>query len=440
MFLGPHHFQAQSRYFEDAVHFTSESLSYQPYGYLGMELDADALKNGTLALVHARGIFPDGLTFHMPEYDALPAPRPFADAFPTMSDSLDIYLAIAPQREGAANCAVGEANGAGAGLRYQAQPLPVADENTGLDERPILLAAKNIRFVFGQESGDELVRMRLARVRRLAAGQYALDDTLVAPCLRIAASERLLLMLRRLIETLEEKCRAIARPKDLGHPSASGYSAEGIANAWFLHSINSMVGPLRHLYLAKRAHPEELFRELSRLAGALCTFSLTSHPADLPFYDHERLSECFAALDAHIRAHLELVVPSNCVPVPLTQVAHYFWEGAITDTRTVHQSRWIFGIRCKIGEAELIERSPRLIKMCSKEFLPKLVERALPGLRLTHLSSPPPAVSPRVDTQYFAVDKAGPCWEHMVKTRQMAVYIPGELPEPEVELSVILES
>ncbi|MEP7354104.1 MAG: type VI secretion system baseplate subunit TssK [Acidobacteriota bacterium] len=445
MYLGPHHFQAQNRYFEDAVQFASANLSYQPYGFLGLELDIDALRNGTLALIHARGIFPDGLAFHIPEYDALPPPRPIADAFSPMSDRLDVYLSVTPYREEGANCTLPSGDQprldhSAETTRYQANPTQLTDENTGRDEKPILLARKNIRFRLDQEEMGDAIQLRIARIKRDGAGQFSIDEQVIPPCLRMAASEPLLVMVRRLIEIMEEKCRVIARPKDLGSPTAAGYSAEGIANAWFLHCINSMIGPLRHLYLAKRAHPEELFRELSRLAGALCTFSLTSHPSDLPFYDHERPTECFAKLDEHIRAHLELVVPSNCVPIPLANVARYFYQGTVTDPRSFSRSRWIFGIRSNIGESNIIQLVPKLIKVCSKEFLPKLVERALPGLKLSHLPMPPPAVSPKIDVQYFAIDKSGPCWDHIVKTREVAVYCPGELPEPDLELSVVLES
>jgi type VI secretion system protein ImpJ len=68
------------------------------------------------------------------------------------------------------------------------------------------------------------------------------------------------------------------------------------------------------------------------------------------------------------------------------------------------------------------------------------VERALYGLQLSHISVPPPALSPKIEYQYFAIDKSGPCWEHMVKTREVGIYVPGELPDPEIELSVLLES
>ena len=75
MYLGPHHFQAQSRYFEDTVQFASSTLWFEPWGLVGCGLDTEALLSGTFSLVHARGIFPDGLPFQMPECDALPPAR-----------------------------------------------------------------------------------------------------------------------------------------------------------------------------------------------------------------------------------------------------------------------------------------------------------------------------------------------------------------------------
>ena len=280
----------------------------------------------------------------------------------------------------------------------------------------------------------------LGRVRRQGSGQFVFDERFVPPSLQISAALPLMTMLRRLVSLLEDKCKTIARPKDLGSTTVSGFSAEGIANAWFLHCINSSLAPLRHLCISKRAHPEELFVEMSRLAGALCTFSLDSHPSTLPLYDHLNLAECFEALDKHIRTHLELIVPSNCVEISLGKGAPYFWEGKILDERTLNRSRWIFGIRSKIGEADLIERTPRLVKVCSRAFVPKLVERALPGLKLTQIPVPPSSLSPKIEYQYFAIDKSGPCWEHMVRSREVGIYVPGELPDPQIELAVILES
>jgi type VI secretion system protein ImpJ len=109
MYLGPHHFlQAQNRYFEDSVHTATTSLWFAPFGFTGYELDSEALRNGTLSVVHARGLFADGLSFHMPEFDELPEPRPIAELFPPMQDSLVFFLGVPEHHQDGCNCALDE--------------------------------------------------------------------------------------------------------------------------------------------------------------------------------------------------------------------------------------------------------------------------------------------------------------------------------------------
>src|ERR1700687_499735 len=98
MYLGPHHFQAQSRYFEDSIRFATSSLWFEPWGLVGAQLDPEALKNGTVSGVHARGIFSDGLAFQMPECDAVPLARSIAELFPPARDAVTVMLAVSPRR------------------------------------------------------------------------------------------------------------------------------------------------------------------------------------------------------------------------------------------------------------------------------------------------------------------------------------------------------
>jgi type VI secretion system protein ImpJ len=282
-----------------------------------------------------------------------------------------------------------------------------------------------------------MLTLPLARVVRDGSGHFAYDPNFVPPVLQISASNRLMLMVQRLIEILDDKSAVISRGAG---SSRLEFSTREIANFWLLHSVNSALAPLRHLLVAKRGHPEELFLELSRLGGALCTFALDSHPRDLPLYDHRNLSECFGKLDRHIRAHLETIVPTNCLSIPLTPAGDYFWEGEVSDTRALGRSRWVLAIRSGVGEAELMAKTPQLVKVCSPPFVRELVKRALPGMGLVHLPVPPPAISARVETQYFGISRSGPCWDHMVQIRRVGVYIPGELPNPEVEILVVLEN
>ena len=435
MHLGPHHFQVQSRYFEDSIQFATSSLWFASYGLAGLDLDADALLNGTISLLHARGILPDGLPFHMPESDDLPAPRPVADLIPPTRDAAIVLLAIPPLRPNGLNCTLGPLPQDG--VRFAAQPKTLHDEISGVDERPVQVGRKNLRLLLDTEPVTDLVTMPIARIVRDGAGHFAYDPAFVPPVLTIAASSRLLELLQQLVEILDEKGASLARDSAA---SRGEFSPREIAAFWLLHSINSALAPLRHLLITKRGHPEELYVELARLAGALCTFALDSQPRNLPLYDHDNLSGSFNALDSHIRAHLETVLPTNCIAIPLTASGDCYWDGAVTDSRCLGNARWVLAIRSAIAETELMTQTPQLVKVCTPPFVRELVNRALPGLALTHLPIPPAAISTRAETQYFGISRVGPCWNHIMQTRQVGVYVPGAFPNPELQILVVLDN
>ena len=202
MYLGPHQFQVQNRYFEDSLRFATSSLWFEPYGLVGCEMDREALINGVVSLIHARGILPDGLSFHMPDCDALPEPRSIADLFPVTRDAVTVLLAIPPRRRNGLNC-VPDAERT-AKVRFVAQTSLQFDENTGLDEQPVRLGRKNVRLMLDTEEAGDLVTLPVARVMRDGAGHFVYDPSFIPPCLEIAASERILALLGRLIEILEE--------------------------------------------------------------------------------------------------------------------------------------------------------------------------------------------------------------------------------------------
>jgi type VI secretion system protein ImpJ len=436
MYIGPHHFQAQSRYFEDSAQFVVSSLRRDYYGFLGCEVDAEALRNGTLALVHARGIFPDGLLFKMPESDPLPPARPIVDIFPADRDRLNVYLSISARKPTGVNCALTEAGANG--VRFTAHTATVRDEVNGLDEKPLRFGRKNITLALENELNPQAITLPIARILRSGSGRFIFDPTFVPPILEISASNHLMTIAQRLIEILEDKSETITRSRS-ANSGKTGYASGEIASFWFLHAINAGLSPLRHMYYSTHGHPEELYLEMARLAGALCTFTLEHHPRSIPPYDHLQPDKCFEALDKLIRILLETVLPTNCISIPLTFAGDYLHYGTVTDQRCLGRSSWVFAIRSNIGAAELMRKTPELIKVCSEEFVQKLVSRALPGLTLTHMTIPPRAISASVETQYFLVNKQGPCWDHIVATRRVGVYVPGELVDPEIELLVVLD-
>ena len=440
MHLAQHHFQLQSRYFEESVGFALAQLFFRPYGLAGCELDAEALRNGTVSVIHARGVFADGLAFHIPEADPPPPPRAIRELFSPTQDRHVVLLAIPPYRAGRANCAL-EVEAGDGNLRYVAEERLVADETTGQDEKAVRLGRKNFRVLLDSELREDMVALPLARVRRDGAGHFVYDLEFVPPVLEIGASPGLLELLRRVIEILEAKSEALVGQRRGAHSDLAAYAARDVASFWLTHAIHSSLAPLHHLRGSRRAHPERLYVELARLAGALCTFSLDSNPRALPLYDHDRLEECFGELERVIRTHLDLVVPTNCLMLPLEHSRKFLYTGAVHDRRCLGPSTWILGVRAARGaQADLITTVPRLVKLCSAPQIARLVKEAHAGLRLEHLPTPPSAVAARPGTQYFLVGQEGPCWDAVLKTADIGIYVPEALADAELELLVVLES
>ena len=296
MHLGPHHFQAQSRYFEDSIQFAIAALFPNAWGLVSCELDAAALRNGTVSVVHCRGVFPDGLAFNMPESDEPPSPREIADLFPPTRDNLILSLAIPARKPDRQNTAIDPVQQNG--FRYTAESRSFPDETTGRDEKQVRLGRKNIQFLLDVEDLANYITLPIARIMRAGSGQFVFDQTFIPPCLSITASERLVALLRRLIEIMEAKSSIPSESSG----TRQAFSTREIASYWFRHAVNVSLLPLRHMCFVTHGHPEELFLELSRLAGALCTFALESHPRSLPLYDHahlDRMLRRYGRNDSH---------------------------------------------------------------------------------------------------------------------------------------------
>lgn len=441
MHLAQHHFQMQSRYFEDSIAFKLSQLFFRTYGVAGCELDADALRNGTVSLIHARGVMPDGLAFHFPDGDPAPVAREIRDVFSPTQESHLVMLAIPPYRRGQSNCAV-EPTDDGADLRYVVDESAVFDETTGHDEAKVTLGRKNFRLVLDVEPQDEFVTLPLARVRRDGAGHFIYDPDYVPPCLQIGASPRLMDILSRLVEILDAKGDALAGERQSGGMPLADLAAGEVVSFWLSHTIHAGLAPLRHHLQSRRAHPEQLFIDCSRLAGALCTFSLEAHPRTLPVYDHDDLGECFDRLDAHIRDHLQVTAPTNRVGIELKRLEKYplLHTGVVADRRCLHSAQWYLGVRSDLSGPDVVANVKRLVKVCSKDGIASIVKEALRGLDLEHVPTPPGAISPRIGTQYFAVACKGPCWDSIVDTGEVGVYVPAPLSDAELHLQIVTES
>lgn len=435
MHLAQHHFQHQGRWVQDSTAFAVAALTSEPWGLVSCELDSEALLNGTVDLLHARGVFPDGLPFHVPE-DPAPAPLEIRERFSPTQEAHVVHLVIPAFRPEGPNCALD--GGDPAGRRFRATPVAVADETTGEGEVEVEVAGKNLHLALDVEVGDDEVSLPLARVRRDGAGNFVYDDDYVPPAIQVRASSGLLRRLHRLVEILDGKAQALSRDRTPDGGMRSEYAAREISGFWLAHAVHAALPGLRHTLRTRSAHPEHLFRQMSRLAGALCTFTEGAHPRDLPAYDHRDLESTFSRLDRHIRDNLEIVLPGGGVPIPLEPMEPNFVGGEVRDRRCLRpDAEWFLAVRPRGHDPDLETKVPRLVKVCSRKHIVRLVREAYPGLEVEAVGSPPSALAPRVGTRYFRLAHTDPCWTTIVDSGTVGVYVPGALDEASVEIVVL---
>ncbi len=432
--LAPQHLQSQDRFFESSLQFRLDALTFRPWGFQSLSIDQEMLASGSFALSQASGVFPDGLLFETPDSDDLPAAKPLEKVFEEDTDVVDLYLAVPEHKERGLNVSTA----ADASSRYRAETVLLRDETTGLSERPVQIARKNFRLLAGSELREGYSALRVARVTRKPSGDFSADAGFVPPLLNIHASPYLVSMARRLVEILAAKSSQLADQRRHKSQVLADFTASDIPNFWLLYTINSYFPRLNHLFERKRSHPEQLFSAMLGLAGALTTFSKEIQARDLPKYDHDDLSGCFHELESKLRILLDTVVPSNFVALALRNVQPSIYGTALDDEKYLANTRMYLAIHSEMNQADLIERVPRLVKICSANHIEHLVRQALPGVPMTHTPSPPASIPVKLNYKYFSLNQTGLAWEAIVRSHNVAAYVPEDFPNPQLELVILL--
>lgn len=434
-FLTPQHLQVQDRFIESLLSFRTDALHYRPWGFSRLKLDHEALAGGAAGLLEASGLFPDGTPFDVPGGDAAPKAKPLAEFFQPGQQTVDLYLTIPEYREGAVNIS---APGRGLETRYLAETENFRDENNGLVEKIVQVAKKNLRLVVEGENRQGQVLLRAGRVRRTEADVYEFDPSFVPPLLDIRASDPLMRLSRRLLEVLAAKSSMLSALRRQKNQSLAEFTVSDIANFWLLYSVNSHLPTLRHYYETRGGHPERLYSLLLSLASVLTTFSMEVQPRDLPAYDHDELGPCFADLEKKLLHLLETVVPSNFISIPLKLVRPSIYGASLDEDKYLKNTRMFLAVTANVDEADLIAKGPQLIKVCSANHIEHLVRQALPGVPLVHQVAPPSSIPLRLNHQYFSLSQSGVAWEAIARSRNIAAYVPGDFPEAELELVILL--
>jgi type VI secretion system protein ImpJ len=436
MLLTPHHFQQWDNYHEELINSRVASMFPYEWGILDLQVNRESLSNGYFEMLNCSGVMPDGLVVNIPQTDPAPAAVPIEGHFDSAEERLDVYLALPAKRIGAPNF---QSNGSDSSqnTRYLQTAGTVIDETTGDNEQQVAFGRGNFHLLFADEIRDGYSSIKIAELERTATGQIMLSESYIPPALNIAPSTWLVNMHRQLIEILITKSSTLGERRRQRSASLADFTTSEIAVFWLLHTVNSFIPGLMHLFRTRIVHPERLYCEMARLDGQLRTFSTERHPKDVVRYEHTDLYFTFSNLFASIRDMLETVIPTRCVPIPLEMIRKSLYVGRVQDDQLLKEAAFYLGVHGQIAENKLIELVPRVVKIAARDVIDAVVGSALPGVDLRHASPPPAPIPTRVGFHYFGLDGTGPYWETIRGSKTIAVYVPDEFPDVKLEMYAV---
>jgi type VI secretion system protein ImpJ len=261
----------------------------------------------------------------------------------------------------------------------------------------------------------------VAEIVRTPAGQLAVADAYVPPCLRIGASPRLVAGVRDVLARAVAKMRELAELRR-NRSAAAEITGPDLVRLLQLLALDAHIPALSHFVESLDATPRECYLELARLAGELCTFR-GEDPTDLPKLRHDDLRATFEPLFARLGDLLGGLAVQQYVTVALEQRAGGLFLARLGDERVL-RGQLFLTVKSDQPDGMVAEQIPRLCEIAAAAEIQAIVQAAAPGLALRVVHRPPPQLPVRPGVVYFALVPGDRYWQGIAAGRNLALYLP----------------
>ncbi|WP_299132493.1 type VI secretion system baseplate subunit TssK [uncultured Amaricoccus sp.] len=426
LFLRSQHFQQQDRFAEGLMRGALRAGRLQTFGFAELCLDTALLEAGRLAIRSARGLFPDGTPFAIPE--TMDAPPPLAIARDIAAGP--VILALPVETPGGASFDSAHAEPTGA--RYHGRIETVRDAvHGGADPEEIEIARPRALLLPPGVPAGGYTTLPVAECLGLRAdGGVALAEGFLPPALVTQAVPAYADLLRELVTGLDRIADAHGRMV-LGGPG------RGVENLLVLDLANTSRPRLAHMLAQDLFHPAELYLELAGLAGRMATYGSGSRRlTELPAYDHMAPGPAYAALADTLRSlilSLRYVEPKSRA-LPVMKHATNVWKVRIDSPEILTGGRIVVRVGSELSDEALRRVFVNQVTVGSADEFDALWKSRLPGIPLKPLHSQPREIPYDGDRLCLELDQRSEHWASLLNAPGFVIGVSGALPsEPQVD-------
>lgn len=406
LFLQPHHLQRLQKNITDAVGAERQLSWAYPYGVVEARLSPDELENQRVRFERFRAVMPSGVEIDVPGNADLPS-FDIKQAL-ARAGSFYIYLGIPLWFDRRANVIEhGQAVDSRSKLLYHVKETKWSDENTGDNEKPVLVRRLNPRLLLENDDRSDLDVIPLLRITRGIGediGTPRQDTRYVPPCLVLRGSP----VLREMVRDLASQVSA-SRQELVVQLTRAGFSLENLRGLQFeqltrLRTLNRFAGKLPALTEAPNVTPFSLYLELRELLGELAALHPDRDEFEVAPYDHDNPWPCFSELSTKIRSLLKGVGAPSFIRVPFLPV-HGLRTATLTAEHFDGPNEYFLGIKTAqdpVTLARLVE-NPDEFKLMPRS----LATRAIRGVPLKEERFVPLELPSQAGLHYFRLTREG---------------------------------
>jgi type VI secretion system protein ImpJ len=305
MFLQPHQFQAEHRYFAAHSHRSLSWPVHHSWGLRSIGIDADALANSRFVVRELRALMRDGTPVAAPDDGVLPALELKGLFEP--GQPLTVFLAMPVLNLGKSNVAEDAPD---PNARYQLDTQELEDENTGVNPQPVRVRRPNMRLLISGEDQTGFTTIPIVRLVKsaLANAPPEVDASYIPPVLACDAWPALHAdILQSLFDRIGRKRERLAAAlASRGGAFTTNDAADAVA-ASHLRELNESYAVLSVLAFTPGVPPLAAYTELCRLVGQLAIFDRTGRWPAIPLYDHDDLGGCFYRVKGYLDTLLDIL-------------------------------------------------------------------------------------------------------------------------------------
>ncbi len=447
LFLQPQHFQLEDIYNQSLLTPFHRLLQPHFWGVGDLEVQTSGLGNFSFNLLKIEALFPD-MTYVVFADNALLQARSFDDGWVDGGKPLTVYIGLKKWNQAGENVTVVSSldNIQDVTTRFvtTADPEDVIDFHQGGASAQV----KKLHYllkIFWETEVDQLgdyVLIPVARIEK-SGDEIILAPQFIPPALTITASDTLLKIIVEVKDQIASRARQLESYKRERGIHTAEFGARDMVYLLALRSLSRYVPVLAQLTETDVVHPWTVYGILRQVIGELSSFSeqvslmgeLGNGPNLDLRYDHRNLGKCFANAGTIITRLLDEITAGPEYVIQLLYDGTYY-TAELPPAIFEGSNRFYLVFTTKSDSQFMLDSLESIAKLGSRETLPLLIARALPGVKLDYLKIPPQELPRRADSCYLQIDHHSNQWARIEQGNNLALYWDSAPEDLSIELMI----